>query len=101
MQMTITEEAGRHYKQEMDLGDGASVRLFVRIGGVGSGGFSIGVEPGEPSGPSYQTEAGGVRFFVEPQDQWYLDGMTISYHPAIDYLHFDNPRLGDTDHPNN
>ncbi|MFB5663105.1 HesB/YadR/YfhF family protein [Alteribacillus sp. HJP-4] len=99
MQLTLTKEAAALYKEEMSLADGAYVRLFVRIGGVGSGGFSIGVGKEKPEAEAYTLQVEGILFFVNPQDQWYLDGMTISYDPSIDYLHFENPNFHDVINP--
>ncbi|SDH02447.1 Uncharacterized protein YneR [Alteribacillus persepolensis] len=99
MDLTITSEAAQLYKEEMDLRNGDYIRLFVRIGGVGSGGFSVGVAQEKPEADAYVLQAEGVLFFVNPQDQWYLDGMTISYDKKIDYLSFDNPKIYDVTNP--
>ncbi|MFC5711824.1 iron-sulfur cluster biosynthesis family protein [Thalassorhabdus alkalitolerans] len=99
MDFTISSEAAKHYKKEMELKEGDAVRLFVRVGGVGSGGFSIGVAKETPSPTSFQVTKEGVTFFVTEEDQWYVDGMTISYEPGIDYFHFENPKIKDVINP--
>ncbi|WP_353626224.1 hypothetical protein [Bacillus sp. JCM 19041] len=43
MKLIITERAANFYKKEMDLNSGDILRLYVRVGGIGSGGFSIGI----------------------------------------------------------
>ncbi|RSL29818.1 hypothetical protein D7Z54_29130 [Salibacterium salarium] len=99
MELTIKPEAARLYKEEMDLEDEEYLRLFVRIGGVGSGGYSIGVSKEKPEAGAYTLQEKGIFFFVNPQDQWYLDGMTISYDKTIDLLQFENPKIYDVTNP--
>ncbi|MFB4164220.1 HesB/YadR/YfhF family protein [Alteribacillus sp. JSM 102045] len=99
MDLTITPEAARHYKEEMDLKESDHLRLFVRIGGVGSGGFSIGVAKEKPEAEAYVLQEEGISFFVNPQDKWYLDGMTISYDKTIDFLQYENPKIYDVINP--
>ncbi|MGY4689952.1 iron-sulfur cluster biosynthesis family protein [Salibacterium sp. K-3] len=95
----IKEEAAAMYKQEMELNEGDYLRLFVRVGGVGSGGFSLGVAKEKPEAGSDVLQACGIYFFVNPQDQWYMDGMVVSYEPGIDLLSFENPKIEDVTNP--
>ncbi|SFP97862.1 iron-sulfur cluster biosynthesis family protein [Salibacterium halotolerans] len=95
----ITEDAARLYKQEMELTDGDYVRLFVRVGGVGSGGYSMGVAKEKPEAGSAVLQVDGIYFFVNPQDQWYMDGMVVSYDAQIDLLTFENPNIQDLTNP--
>ncbi|MFZ4452466.1 HesB/YadR/YfhF family protein [Salibacterium aidingense] len=99
MKVTIKPEAALLYKEEMELEDGDYLRLYVRIGGVGSGGYSIGVGKEKPEADAYVLQEQGIYFFVNPQDQWYLDGMIISYDSKIDLLHFENPNIYDVTNP--
>ncbi|RSL33297.1 hypothetical protein D7Z54_11785 [Salibacterium salarium] len=99
MELTIKPGAALLYKEEMDLEDGEYLRLFVRIGGVGSGGYSIGVSIEKPEAEAYVLQEKGIYFFVNPQDQWYLNGMTISYDKTIDLLEFENPKIYDVTNP--
>ncbi|SFL74060.1 iron-sulfur cluster biosynthesis family protein [Salibacterium qingdaonense] len=96
---TVKKEAARLYKQEMELEEGDYVRLFVRVGGVGSGGYSMGVAKEKPEAGSDVLQADGIYFFVNPQDQWYMNGMVISYDPQIDLLTFENPNIQDVTNP--
>lgn len=99
MHVSISEAAALHYQKEMGMQAGDYLRLFVRVGGVGSGGFSIGVSRELPEDTAYILEKSGIQFFVNPQDQWYIDGMDITYDETIDYLNFSNPRMENTAHP--
>jgi uncharacterized protein YneR len=99
MNVTITNSAVALYKKEMNLTEGDSLRLYVRVGGVGSGGFSVGLMQDEPSSTSYKIKLQGVTFFVNEDDFWYFDGMTIDYNKDLGYLHFSNPTFDQIDHP--
>ncbi|WP_332693051.1 iron-sulfur cluster biosynthesis family protein [Halalkalibacter lacteus] len=100
MNVIITDSAIALYKKEMPLTEGDSLRLFVRVGGVGSGGFSVGLMQDEPTSTSYKINKQGVTFFVNEDDFWYLDGMTIDYNEDLGYLDFSNPTFDQIDHPN-
>lgn len=100
MQLTISEKAVNLYKQEMGLKEGDSIRLYVRVGGCGSGGFSVGVGKDKPSHTSYITVVNGIQFFVEEEDFWYLNGMTIDFDDDLNYVTFENSNIKDMDNPN-
>ncbi|OIJ11214.1 hypothetical protein BKP37_16325 [Anaerobacillus alkalilacustris] len=100
MEMRISEKAVELYKKEMDLVAGDALRLYVRVGGCGSGGFSVGVTKDEPSEKSFITKESGIRFFVEEEDFWYLNGMVIDFDEDLNYVTFDNPNLKDVENPN-
>ncbi|WP_018922380.1 iron-sulfur cluster biosynthesis family protein [Salsuginibacillus kocurii] len=100
MNLTITTEAASHYKEEMELAEGDILRLFCRVGGVGSGGFSIGVTvEQEVPADAYSVQVEGITFVVHESDAWYLDGMVIDYNQDLDYLHFENKKIGDVINP--
>jgi iron-sulfur cluster insertion protein len=100
MQLTISDQAVKLYKEEMGLKEGDSLRLYVRVGGCGSGGFSVGVTKDHPSPTAFVKTVNGIRFFVTEEDFWYLDGMTIDFDPDLNYLTFENPTIKDMDNPN-
>ncbi|KMK76344.1 HesB/YadR/YfhF family protein [Alkalihalobacillus pseudalcaliphilus] len=99
MKLTITEAAARLYIKEMDLQKGDCLRFFVRIGGVGSGGFSIGVMFDSPTERAYIIKQDGVIFFVEEDDFWYLNGMEIHYDEDLGFLQIQSPSFENIDHP--
>ncbi|MBU8906070.1 iron-sulfur cluster biosynthesis family protein [Desertibacillus haloalkaliphilus] len=99
MKFTITDEAARFYKEEIPLQPGESLRFYVRVGGVGSGGFSVGVMKEQPSESSYIIEKQDAKFFVTEDDFWYLDGMTIDYNDDMDFVSFENSAIDDLNHP--
>lgn len=99
MHVTISKEAAILYKKEMALQDGDSLRLYVRIGGVGSGGFSVGVMKDKPNQSSYIVEQEGIIFFIEEDDFWYFNGMAIDYNEDLDYIQFEHATLKQLEHP--
>ncbi|MCD8500581.1 MAG: HesB/YadR/YfhF family protein [Bacillaceae bacterium] len=92
MQLSISKGAANFYKKQMELSEGDSLRLYVRVGGCGSGGFSVGVTIDTPSSRAYVSAVNGIQFFVEEDDFWYLDGITIDYNADLDQLSFEHTR---------
>ncbi|TSB47021.1 iron-sulfur cluster biosynthesis family protein [Alkalicoccobacillus porphyridii] len=99
MYLTLSQSVIDLYKKEMELTLGESVRLFVRVGGVGSGGFSVGIMRDNPTDKAYIIDAESITFFVEEDDFWYLDGMTIDYNSDLDRVEFLQPRFVDAFYP--
>ncbi|TMW73378.1 iron-sulfur cluster biosynthesis family protein [Alteribacter natronophilus] len=99
MKLNVTREAADLYKKEMNLREEDSLRLFVRVGGVGSGGFSAGVTRDIPGGPCHSVEVSGITFYVTGDDLWYFDGMTVDYDEDLDEVTFTNPVIGDVSNP--
>lgn len=100
LNLTITEQAIDFYKQELKLSKGDSLSFFVRVGGVGSGGFSVGVFLGLPETDYTNEEHQGITFCVPEDDQWYFDGMVIDYQEDFGEVTFDNKKLIDVTNPN-
>ncbi len=100
MELQISKKAVDLYKSEMDLKAGDSLRLYVRVGGCGSGGFSVGVAKEQPSKNAYVTTVDGIQFFVAEEDFWYLNGMVIDFDEDLNYVTFENPNINDLDNPN-
>ena len=83
--INVTKEAAEWFKQELDLQEGQAIRFFPRYssGGGVHPGFSLGIEVNVnvPASPGLMTEAGGIQFYMEERDLWYLQG----YHFNITY----------------
>ncbi|MCK0473948.1 iron-sulfur cluster biosynthesis family protein [Halalkalibacter sp. APA_J-10(15)] len=99
MHLKISKEAAYLYKKEIPLQAGDSLRLFVRVGGVGSGGFSVGVTKEEPPSKCFKVIKENIIFFVTEDDYWYFDGMEINYHEDLDYVQFKHSSFDHLDHP--
>ncbi|MBU9721426.1 MULTISPECIES: iron-sulfur cluster biosynthesis family protein [Bacillaceae] len=100
MELTITNSAVQFYKNEMNLKNGDTVTLFVRVGGVGSGGFSAGIVIGTPVVPYFNYDKSGISFCVTEEDVWYFNDMTIDYNKDMEEVVFQNPKIGDVVNPN-
>ncbi|MFS0786713.1 iron-sulfur cluster biosynthesis family protein [Shouchella sp. 1P09AA] len=99
MNVEITDAAVAFYQNEMNLTPGDQLRLFVRVGGVGSGGFSVGITR-EIEGHNYEMlEKKGIQFFVAKDDLWYIDGMKIDYDDDRDMVMFTQSKFDNLDHP--
>ncbi|AOM83030.1 iron-sulfur cluster biosynthesis family protein [Salisediminibacterium beveridgei] len=100
MNFIVSDDAIAFYKHEMRLVDGDELHLFVRVGGVGSGGFSVGLARGKPELEAEVIEKDGILFYVTAEDAWYFDGMTIDYNADFDAVTYDNPTIINTTNPN-
>ncbi|WP_035186308.1 HesB/YadR/YfhF family protein [Alteribacter aurantiacus] len=99
MDMTISPRAALLYKQEMNLEDSDALRLYVRVGGIGSGGFSVGVTKELPESQEYSLEVEGITFYVSQDDEWYFDGMEIDFNEDRGEVQFSNPNIEDVTNP--
>lgn len=79
----VSNEAADWFKQELGLEAGQAVRFFARYsaGGKLHPGFSLGIDIDQPVSPGIKAEVGGITFYMEDQDMWYLDG----YHLNVSY----------------
>ena len=79
MDIAISNEAAKWYKQELDLQDDDFVRFFVRYGGVGGQlpSFSLGLSVEEPEEYHVLITKENIHFYVEEADVWYFDSKDI------------------------
>ncbi len=85
--LQVTERAAEFYKEEMELQNGDSIRLFVRYGGGGMDGFTIGVDRGDQHPTSVKTSVAGVDFYNNPEDDWLVDLVTIDLSEQTGEIH--------------
>lgn len=79
MKIGLDKDALDWFKRELGLKQGDAVRFFARYGGETTihPGFSLGVSVEPPVKIGVSTEIDGILFFVENEDQWYLDGQDL------------------------
>ncbi|ADU30472.1 HesB/YadR/YfhF family protein [Evansella cellulosilytica] len=99
MDIYITDKAVNFYKNEMKLEDGAYVTLFVRVGGIGSGGFSVGMKRGKPDLDFETLLFNNVYFCIHTDERWYFDGMKIDYDDDFDEMIFTNEKIDNVTNP--
>lgn len=95
MNITLTDEAKKWFKEEMQVQSGGSVRFYVRYGGSSPlhDGFSLGVTKDEPIEPVVTATYDDVTYFVEEKDVWYFDShhLKVAFdeklkEPAYEYI---------------
>ncbi|MEI3604792.1 hypothetical protein SPD48_03730 [Pseudogracilibacillus sp. SE30717A] len=75
MDIIISNEAAEWYKAEYELKNNASLRFFVRYGGIGGNvpGFSLGVNLESPMNIHTSITVNDILFYIEESDAWYFD----------------------------
>lgn len=81
MMLQISEEAARFYKNEMGLKDGDCVKLFVQYGGLGVGGYALGVEKDQPKDGDMIHTVEGITFFSCSDDLWFTSQLQMDWDP--------------------
>ncbi|GGF10248.1 hypothetical protein GCM10010954_05960 [Halobacillus andaensis] len=83
MNLKVTEEAAKWYKEELELNDETSIRFFVRYGGVGGlqPGLSLAIKQVDAAEPIAEDKVNNITFFIEADDEWYFEGhsLTVQY----------------------
>ena len=79
MNLTVTEEIAKWYKEELSIETPAYIRFFPRYGGFGGHipGFSIGINNDTPKDIFVETEVEGINFYIEKNDAWYFDEVDL------------------------
>ncbi len=83
MNITISEDAHKWFKEEMNMSPNESIRFYVRYGGYSPihEGFSLGISKETPEEAAIVQSFDGIRYYIEERDKWYLDG----YDMNVDY----------------
>lgn len=93
MKLIVDEAAVRWMKQEMNVKQGETMRIYVKLGGHASlqPGYSLGISRDVPQNPGLLQEADGVTFFMEADQLWYLDGkdLHVKADPGSDSIYLD------------
>lgn len=79
MNLTVTEEIAKWYKEELDIESPAYIRFFPRYGFGGHiPGFSIGINRDKPEDIHAKTDVENITFYIESEDAWYFDGIDLN-----------------------
>ncbi|RHW37440.1 hypothetical protein D1B33_07810 [Lysinibacillus yapensis] len=75
MNIKVTEEALRWFKEEMEASAGDTIRFYARYGGSSPfhEGFSLGMNREEPHDIGVQKEIEGICFYIEKDDLWFFN----------------------------
>jgi len=78
MNLEITREAAKWYKNELELNEDTDLRFFVRYGFGGHiPGFSLGINKDTPTDIFASSDLEGLTFFIENKDAWYFEGYDL------------------------
>lgn len=79
MNLIVEQNAARWYKEQMDLSEGDSLRIFVRLGGCGSvhPGLSLGITKDEPRNAGLSQQVEGILFYMEEDNVWYVENKEL------------------------
>ncbi|SDN32517.1 HesB/YadR/YfhF family protein [Alkalicoccus daliensis] len=100
MNLSISDKAVSFYQSEMNLYENDPLWLFVRVGGIGSGGFSVGVAGETPDTEAVLIKKEGLHIYVTEEDVWYFEGLTIDYDTDIEEITFSHSSGHDLFYPN-
>lgn len=88
MEIYISDEATKWFKEEMFLENGDHIRFFVKYGGSSpvQEGFSLGMSKEAPSDIAVKKEQNGILFYIEEKDLWYFDNhnLHVDYDQELD-----------------
>jgi uncharacterized protein YneR len=89
--LRVTDEAVACLKEEWAFGDGEIVRIYARYAG-GDEPYALGIwkesQVPDGNGNLMQTNAGGITFFIEEKDQWFLQGQDLTIDAEHDNIRF-------------
>ncbi|TVX98301.1 HesB/YadR/YfhF family protein [Cohnella terricola] len=77
MELIVTPSALSCFKEEWGIGQGETVRIFVRYVSGGETPFAFGITRDTPIDAAVVTVAGEVTFYMESKDVWFLEGKSL------------------------
>ncbi|WP_251551027.1 HesB/YadR/YfhF family protein [Neobacillus muris] len=92
MEIVISEQAIKWFKEEVGLQSGDKIRFYVKIYGSSpvQDGYTLAFTKEDPLDIAVSTEAEGILFFIEEADLWFFDGhnLHVNYHEQEDELEY-------------
>jgi uncharacterized protein YneR len=79
MNIEITDQTVNCLKDEWDFTDGEWVRVYARYAAGGSEPYVLGIIKEETKNQKdiFRSVAGGITFYIEEGDLWYLNGRNL------------------------
>lgn len=80
MKITISDDAIKWFKDEMDVKDGDTIRFFARYGGNSTihKGYSLGVTKEQPVDIGESITIENVVYFINETDLWYFKDYNLN-----------------------
>jgi len=84
MEIVLSNQAIKWFKEDVGLKQGDTLRFYVQIYGSSpvQQGYSLAFTKEDPLNIGASTEVDGILFFVEDTDLWYFDGHDLH----VDYI---------------
>ncbi|GAA3401295.1 HesB/YadR/YfhF family protein [Paenibacillus hodogayensis] len=73
MKLSVTDAAVFCFSKEWGFREGEHIRVYVRYAGGGEDPYALGIMSGKPMDAGLESKAGGMTFFMEETDLWYLE----------------------------
>lgn len=73
MHLKVTAAAIDCFKKEWGFSEGESIRIFVRYVSGGTEPYALGITRDNPINAALTADAGGISFFMERNDIWFLE----------------------------
>lgn len=89
MKLSVSPNAAKWYKQEMDLQDGDHIQFMISLYGHSiHPNYSLTIAKESPQDIAYQSVVEGITFYFEKQDAWFLDGYRLNVTMVDDEIEF-------------
>lgn len=93
MNIKVTEQALRWFKEEMEVSAGDMIRFYARYGGSSPfhEGFSLGMNREEPHDIGVKKTIEGVHFYIEKDDLWFFSehDLLVDFNTETEELKYD------------
>ena len=92
MEIKLSNEAIKWFKDEMEVQTGDWIRFYARYGGVSPfhEGFSLGMNREQPHEVGIETIIDDIHFFIEKADEWFFNdhNLIVNVDQASDGLNY-------------
>ncbi|MEQ2528343.1 hypothetical protein WMO40_16785 [Bacillaceae bacterium CLA-AA-H227] len=91
MSFTVSQEAAKWYKEEMDLQEGDYVQFYVKLyGGIPTihPNYFLGIAFGKAGNIAVKDEVEGVTFFFNDTDSWFIDEYNLKIEAKNDDVEY-------------
>lgn len=93
MNITLTDEALKWFKHEMEVEKGDTIRFYARYGGSSPfhEGFSLGMTREEPIEIGAQTIIDEITYYIDQKDMWFFNehNLHVDIDQTLDELKYD------------